>query len=181
MGIAEDVVATDEQVVERLAVLGLELGLRAPAERGDLDDLGPEVHVGEPEAPADDAAVPEQGADVLGARARGDVVILRRPVQEEVADAAADEVSLEAAPFELPYDPRGVRVDARLVERDSVANEARPGVTFGCWALTAFAFVRVWFDPEGRELGRRGVVFGGSTHYWTESERARGLGDPDLD
>jgi hypothetical protein len=99
---AEDVVVPDEQVVRVVRGYGFALGLRelgaairqvARAKRRDLDDLPVlEVDVGEPEATPDDAAVGEQTLDLARRRARRDVEVFRVELEEEVADAAADEV-----------------------------------------------------------------------------------------
>ena len=96
--LAEDVVAADEEVVDDLAVGVLGRLHRGVAPEGrDLDDLAAaEEDVREAEAPADDAAVAEEGPHVLGAGARGDVEVLRLAAEEQVADAAADQVRLVA-------------------------------------------------------------------------------------
>ena len=129
VGLAEDVVAADEEVVDD--VVGSSSGApgRVAPEGGDLDDLAAaEEHVREAEAPADDAAVAEERAHVFGAGAGRDVEVLRASAEEEVADAAADEVRLEAAALEAANDLGGVGVDALFVEDDVVADEARPRV-----------------------------------------------------
>ena len=46
----------------------------------------------QPEPAADDPAVPEQPLDLVRVRRRADVEVLRPPAEQEVADAAADEV-----------------------------------------------------------------------------------------
>ena len=114
VGFTEDVVAADEEVVLLVGLaLAEHVGGVAP-ERGDLDDLAAaEEDVREPEATADDAAVAEERADVVRARARRDVEVLGATVQEEVANAAADEIGLVAGAFEPPDDLRGVGVDRR--------------------------------------------------------------------
>ena len=68
------------------------LGRHLPAERRDLDGLRAETHVGETEAPADDPAVPEQPLDLVRMRRGADVEVLRPPAEQQVADAAADEI-----------------------------------------------------------------------------------------
>ena len=67
-------------------------GIDLPAERRDLDGLGAELDVGEAEAPADDPAVAEQLLDLVRMRRRADVEVLRPAVEQQVADAAADQV-----------------------------------------------------------------------------------------
>ena len=97
LGRAEDVVAADQQVAAlglgavAAAFLVLHLA-RVGAERGRLDDLRAEEDVREAEAAADDAAVPEQAPDVVGRRAGGDVEVLGLAAEQQVADAAADQV-----------------------------------------------------------------------------------------
>ena len=66
--------------------------LTLPAERRDLDRLRPEADVRQPEPPADDPAVPEQALDLVRMRRRADVEVFRPPAEQQVADAAADEV-----------------------------------------------------------------------------------------
>src|SRR6185503_14764040 len=74
--------------VERRELLGGHL----PSERGDLDRRGPEPDVGETEPASDDPAVPEQALDLVRMRRGADVEVLRPALQQQVADAAADEV-----------------------------------------------------------------------------------------
>ena len=58
--------------------------------------------MGETEPSADDPAVPEQLLDLVGPRRGADVEILRRAVEQEIADAAADDVpSVAEAPKTL--------------------------------------------------------------------------------
>ena len=63
-----------------------------PAERRDLDRLRAELDVREPEAPPDDPAVAEQLLDLVRMRRGADVEVLRPAAEQQVADAAADEV-----------------------------------------------------------------------------------------
>ena len=51
-----------------------------------------ELDVRQAEAPADDPAVPEELLDLLGVRRRADVEVFGPPAEQQVADAAADEV-----------------------------------------------------------------------------------------
>ena len=97
LGRAEDVVAADQQVAAlglgALAAAFLFLDLaRVGAEGGRLDDLRSEEDVREAEAAADDPAVLEQAPDVVRGRAGDDVEVLRLAAEQQVADAAADEV-----------------------------------------------------------------------------------------
>ena len=78
VGFAEEVVVPDEEVLVQVFDLG-----RTLPERGYLDDLAAsEEHVGQPETAPDDAAVAEDGANVLGPGARGDVVVLGLAAEE---------------------------------------------------------------------------------------------------
>ncbi len=61
-------------------------------ERRDLDRLCAELHVGEAEAPADDPAVPKELLDLMRMRRCPDVEILRMAIQQEIADAPADQI-----------------------------------------------------------------------------------------
>ena len=136
----------------------------------------------EPEATTDDAAIAEQRAHVVRTSARRDVEVLGTAVQEEVTNAAADEIGLETGALEPPYDLCRVGVDAVLVERRVVALEAGRLVADGGRLVSATAIatqrvsrvvrsartralrracgirVRLAFslDGERRELGRRG-------------------------
>jgi len=96
-GCAEQVVAQDEAVFcqKRVVVFRRNLigGRRGGAERGDFDDLVVKVDVGETEAPSDQAAVAEYFADFFGRGVGGDVKIFRVASDEQVAHAAAGEVS----------------------------------------------------------------------------------------
>ena len=97
LGRAEDVVPADQQVAAlglgavAAAFLFLHLA-RVGAERGRLDDLRSEEDVREAEAAPDDAAVLEEAPDVVGRRAGDDVEVLGLAAEQQVADAAADQV-----------------------------------------------------------------------------------------
>ena len=111
-GRAELVVARDQQVVFAAVRLG------RTAERADLEDLGVaiEVQVGELEPPADDPAVArERALDLLRPRGRRDVEVLGRAIEQQVTDAAADQVRLEAAAREALRRLHGVAVELAQV------------------------------------------------------------------
>ena len=136
--LAEDVVAADEDVLVGVVARGRVAGVLA--ERRDLDHLAAlEEDVHEPEAPADDARVAEELAHLLGARARRHVEVLRPSVEQEIADAAADEVGLEPVSHEAPEHLLHVGVDAALFEHDVVPDRrdgarderGRPNGCFG--------------------------------------------------
>ena len=67
-------------------------GVDLAAESRHLDRLRPELDVGEPEPAADDPAVPKELLDLMGMRRRADVEVLRPAVEQQVPNAAADEV-----------------------------------------------------------------------------------------
>lgn len=122
-GAPEGVVAADVQVgrllvalllFERQAVL--EVGLAA--ERGDLHDLvAAEVHVRQPEAPADEPAVPEELLDLRRPRRGGDVEVLRLAPQHEVADPSADQVGGVPRAVQAVEDLQGVGIDVLARDR----------------------------------------------------------------
>ena len=72
--------------------------------------FGAELDVREPEAPADDPAVPEQPLDLVRVRVGADVEVLRPAAEQQVADAAADEVGDVVAAAEAGTGP-GARRD----------------------------------------------------------------------
>jgi hypothetical protein len=74
----------------RRLVLGARRHLAA--ERRDLDGFRAELHVREPEAAADDPAVPEQALHLIRVGGGPDVEVLRPAAQQQVADAPAHEV-----------------------------------------------------------------------------------------
>ena len=57
-----------------------------------LDRLRPELDVGQTEAPPDDPAVAEDALDFVRVRRRADVEVLRMPVQQQIAHAAAHQI-----------------------------------------------------------------------------------------
>ena len=87
------------------------------AEGRDLDRLRPEPHVRQAEAPADDPAVLEERLDLVGMRRRADVEVLRAPAEQQVADAAADEIRDVAVLMEAIEDFERVGIDLRSGER----------------------------------------------------------------
>ena len=107
---AEHVVAADQEIV-------LVLVARVGAERRGLDDLRAEEHVGEAEPPADDPGVAERRLDLVGRGARGDVEVLRRATDEQVANTSTDQVRLVAGAGELADHAIGVGIDRGAVQR----------------------------------------------------------------
>ena len=96
----------------------LELRLaHLPAERRHLDRLLPELDVRETEAAADDPAVAEEALDLVRVGRRADVEVLGAAAEQQVPDAAADEVG---DVVELPQpveDFEGVWIDVLARER----------------------------------------------------------------
>src|SRR6185503_6820369 len=84
-------------VAQHAAVLVLFRGGRVgAAERGHLYGVRAEHHVHQAKAPADDQRAPEKRADLLRARVGGDVEVLRRDAQEQVAHRSAHHVGGKA-------------------------------------------------------------------------------------
>ena len=105
-------------------------GLHLPAERGDLDDLLPELDVREPEAAADDPAVAEELLDLIGMRRRADVEILGPAAEQQIAHAAADEVGDVIGLAQPVEDLQGIGVDVAARERVLCARDD-PGLDHG--------------------------------------------------
>jgi hypothetical protein len=72
--------------------LGRDAGVDLAPERGDFDGLGAELDVGEPEAAADDPAVPKELLDLMGMGGRPDVEVLGTSFEQQVTNAPTDEV-----------------------------------------------------------------------------------------
>ena len=72
----------------------------------------------EAEAAPDDEAVAEELAHLLRVGARADVEVLRRPLEQQVAHAAADQVGDEAVVLQAVEDLERVGVD--VLARDVV-------------------------------------------------------------
>src|SRR6185369_12867601 len=62
------------------------------SKRRDLDRFGSELDVGQAETPADDPAVAEQFLDLVRVRRRSDVEVFGPATQQQIANAAANEV-----------------------------------------------------------------------------------------
>jgi hypothetical protein len=74
--------------------------------------------VGKPKPPADQARAREHLDDLFGRGLRGDVEVLGRLAEQQVAHAAADDVRLEAGLLEFTNDVGGDR--AKFSEPNSV-------------------------------------------------------------
>ena len=82
-----------------------------PPEGGDLDHFRAEPDVRQAEPPPDDETVPEEFLDLARVRARADVEVFRPTSENQVADAAADEVCDVAVLLQAIEHPQRVRVD----------------------------------------------------------------------
>ena len=103
---AVGVVAGDQELAGLAALL---LGVGIAPEGRDLDDLAVvEVHVDQPEAPADDPRVAEQPADLVRLRVRADVEVLRLAAEHQVAHAPPDQVRHVAGVVQPVEDLEGV-------------------------------------------------------------------------
>jgi len=82
------------------------------------------------EAPADDARTAEGGAHLLGCGAGGDVVVLGRVADQQVAHRAADDEGLETLLLQhRAYLARGRR---QLLAADAVAFDGNEGGFVAC-------------------------------------------------
>jgi hypothetical protein len=121
---AKRVVAADEQLAPVIGVL-----LRISAKGRDLDDLAAlEEDVDQAEAPADDARVAEQLANLLGAGARRDIEVLGAPIEKQIAHTATHEVSLVPVTHEAPENLLDVGIESRVVEDDVITARRRDGL-----------------------------------------------------
>jgi hypothetical protein len=84
-------------------------GVLRRAERRHFEDVGADVDVHEAEAAADDVRAPEQRLHLFGRRIGGDVEVLRREAEHEVAHRAADHERLEAASCSFSTTVRALR------------------------------------------------------------------------
>ena len=136
------------QAVERLVALRAHRRLRLgffrggefllrhrPTESRDLDRLGPEAHVRQAEPAANDPAVPEQLLDLIGMRRRADVEILRTTAEEQIANAAADQIRDVIALMETIEDLQRIGIDLlprnrmRVPRDDDRLTHRKPMVT----------------------------------------------------
>ena len=87
-------------------------------EGGDLDDLAPEHHMRQAEAAADQAAVAELLAHLLGRGVGGHVEILGVAADQQVSHGAADQIGLETGVPQAVEHAQRVRAD--VLARDGV-------------------------------------------------------------
>ena len=83
--------------------------------------FGPNLHVRQPEPPADDPAVAKELLDLVRMRGRTDVEVLGTPAEQEVADAAADEIGNVVALAQAIEDLERVGINVAARERVLVA------------------------------------------------------------
>jgi hypothetical protein len=119
--VAEDVVAQHAAVLVGVGALGVLAG----AEGGDLDRLRTAHHVHDLEAATDDARAAEGGAHLLGRGAGGDVVVLGRLADQEVAHRAPHDEGLEA--LLLQHRAHLARGRRQLLAADAVAFDRNQG------------------------------------------------------
>ena len=84
----------------------------------------------EAEAAADDPAVAKQLLDLVGVRRCADVEVLGPAAEQEIADAAADEVGDVIGLPQAIEDLQGIRVDVAARERVLGARD-HPGLDHG--------------------------------------------------
>jgi len=91
--------------------------------------------VGQAEAATDQAAIAKEPPDLLRMRVGSDVEVLGLALEQEIADAAADQIGLEAGRGEAVKDLEGVRINALSGDGVLAARpDAWPGVlgVLGC-------------------------------------------------
>ena len=101
---------------ERDAVMGLFWdgklrGRQLAAEGGHFDRLGAEADVSQPEAPSNDPAILEKTLDLIRMRVGADVEILGTTAEQQVADAAADQIRDVIVLAKAIEDLQRVRID----------------------------------------------------------------------
>ena len=97
--------------------LELGSGRELAAERGDFDDLGSELDVRQTEAASDNPAVAKEALDLRRVRRGADVEVLRPSPEQQVADAAADQIGGVSALVETIEDFESVWVDGAAGDR----------------------------------------------------------------
>ena len=76
-----------------------------------LDHFRSELHVGEAETPSDDPAISEQLLDLIRMRRRPDVKVLWAAPEQQIPNAAADEIRHVVELAEAVQDLKRVRID----------------------------------------------------------------------
>ncbi len=112
----------------------------------------------EAKAATDDAAVSKERADVFGARARRDVEIFGVKAEEQIADAATDQIRLKTMTLETTNDFCRIRVDGRLFQKCVVTHEPGARVTL-CNASNLIRGVATRLDTERRKIRRSRKLF----------------------
>ena len=124
----EGVVVADQKIC--IFAAGLAPAAFRCTEGGDFDDFAPvEVDMCQFEPSTDDAAVTEQSFNLTRCRTGGDVVVFRGPIQQQVTDAASDQVGLMVIAGQSPdnFD----RIDVELVFRKNPI-DCTAGVCLRC-------------------------------------------------
>ena len=88
----------------------------AATESGHFDDLAAHPNMDDAKTPPDDARPREHGAHVFRRGVRGDIEILRRAPDEQVAHAAAHQVGIEPRGAQFLHHRQGVRGHPRPVD-----------------------------------------------------------------
>jgi hypothetical protein len=78
--------------------------------------------MGEPKPPPDDPAISKEVPHLVGARARGDVEVLRRPPEQKITKPSTDDVSRVSVPAQTADDFRSIIVDHTPRKRMGVYN-----------------------------------------------------------
>jgi hypothetical protein len=147
------------------------------AKGGDFDRLRAEANVRQAEPPSDDPAVAEESLDLVRVRVGADIEIFGMATEQEVADAAADEVAGEVVLVQPIQHLQGVRVDLLagdgvLRARHDHRTAMRPGTRI-LFSLRvphsgpsrAKRGKRYWQPAKKRARGSStGGVLGGLTH-----------------
>ncbi len=126
--------------------LGRDAGVDLPPERRDLDGLGAELDVRQPEPAADDPAVAKELLDLVGMGGRPDVEVFRTSFEQQVTNAPTDEVrdvimlvepvkDLESVGIDLATGDRvrGPRYDGRLHHQAVIIASAFVCVSISHW------------------------------------------------
>jgi len=139
---------------------GIDLMVVTP-EGGHFDHVTTKDDVGQAETAADEAAVAEQRLDLLRRRVGGDVEILGGLPEQQVTDAAADQVGLIAPLVQAIEHLEGILADlfARnrvLVTAQGTALSGDTGRNGGLHRLLA-VFLAEHFAAKVCDLGKNGT------------------------
>ena len=112
---AVDVIADDPAGIGVLPVVCRAAGRRP--EGDNLDHIPPEMHMGQAESPANEAAVSEQRANLFRLRVCRDIEVLGFAAHQQVTDPAADDKRLMTGTLEAVENLERVTGDIRPAER----------------------------------------------------------------